>query len=296
LSEDALTIIIRAGTGERLQALEKPLLDWFAGDPRRFGPALRLYATTQGANASALGLRAAADLLQRSKVQVVAQTLLRWAIDNPGTDELTAQIASLAVTTLSDDPDARRLSDQLAERAASRLLEGRDAGPGPVTFSRTGWTRFAQLIRLQLEEAAASETKASEEAAAARAETERLQRLAERRTESLTEARAATGERSSRDAIQLSSTLLRPIAIALADSYQANSLEALRDRLLSVLQRGRIHQFVVAGDVVDFDPVRHEWVGEGYPSDQVKAMSPGFAVSTEGEEDVVVVPARVVAP
>lgn len=296
LSDDALTLIIRAGTREQLKALERPLLEWFAIDPRRYGPALRLYATTQGTNASAMGLQAALDLLQRSKVHVVAQTLLRWAVDDPGMDELTEQIASLAVTTAPDDPEAKKLLDQLAEQAAARLLEGRDAGSGPLTFSSTGWTRFAQLMRLQLEESAAKQATASQAAADARAESERLQRLSERRAESLTEARAATGERSSRDANQLASTLLKPVALALADSYQANSLEALRDRLLSVLQRGRITQFAKPGDVVDFDPVRHQWVGDGYPTDQVKAMSPGFAVSTEGEEDVVVVPARVVAP
>lgn len=296
LTDDALTLIIRSGTRERLKALEKPLLEWFAVDPRRYGPALRLFATAQGTNASAMGLQAAADLIQRSKVPVVAQTLLRWAVDDPGKAEFTEQIASLAVTTLPDDPEARKLLDQLAEQAASRILEGRDTGSGPVTFSRTGWTRFAQLMRLQLEESAANEAKATQAAADALAEIERLQRLAERRTESLTEARASTGERSSRDANQLASTLLKPVALALADSYQANSLDALRDRLLSVLQRGRISQFASPGEIVDFDPVRHQWVGDGYPTDQVKAMSPGFAVSTEGEEDVVVVPARVVAP
>lgn len=301
--EEALTLLIRAGNRERLGALEKPLLEWFAADPRRYGPALRLFASElrqvspdRVVNASALGLQAAAQQLRQANVASIATTLLHWALDQPEADELTEQIASLAVTSLANDPDATKLLDRLAEQAAARLLEGRDAGQGPVTFSRTGWTRFAQLMRLQLEEAAANETKASQAAAAAEAEADRLRRLAERRTESLTEARASTSERSSRDTNQLAATLLKPVALALADSYQANSLEALRDRLQAVLQRGRIVEFVKPGELTEFDPVRHQWVGEGYPTDQVKAMSPGYAVSTEGEEDVVVVPARVMAP
>jgi hypothetical protein len=197
---------------------------------------------------------------------------------------------------LGEDPAASTELDRLADRASAKFTSGGDVGLGPVTFSRSGWPSFAERIREALEDAGERERAATERAEAAEAESEQLRRLATQRSAALVETRSVGSERSQQDAARLTTNLLKPVAMALADSYEADSLAALRDRLLVVLQRGRVKPIHQPGDVVEFDPIRHQWVGEGYPTDRVKALSPGFMVSGEDDEDVVVVPARVVAP
>jgi hypothetical protein len=87
--------------------------------------------------------------------------------------------------------------------------------------------------------------------------------------------------------------LLKPVAAALADSYESGSLGALQDQLRAVLTRLRIRPVGTIGDVVPFDPDRHTWVSEGYPSAEVRIVAPGWE-GRDGDVPVTVVPARVV--
>jgi hypothetical protein len=147
-----------------------------------------------------------------------------------------------------------------------------------------------------LGDAASREQQALANAARATEEAAQLRQVAESRSSSLVEARTTAGSASRQDASKLASGLLRPVALAVADSFEGNSLEALQDRLLAVLQRARINPILEVGEQTAFDPIRHQWVGEGTPEETVRAISPGFVARLEGEEDVVLVPARVVAP
>jgi len=83
----------------------------------------------------------------------------------------------------------------------------------------------------ELERANRSEKAALSRVVELEAEVERLRALEEQRRVALTEARAKPEHRVRASVSAAASGALRPVAAALADSYEANSLEALRDRL-----------------------------------------------------------------
>jgi hypothetical protein len=149
---------------------------------------------------------------------------------------------------------------------------------------------------LRLEEAESNESKAQRHAAEATTEAIRLRELAEDRARLLAEAQATTASGARQDVGRLASSLLRPVAKVVADSYESESLESLQDQLLAILERARILQIIEVGEIATFDPVRHQWVGEGSPPDRVQAKSPGFLMEDEGGNEIVVVPARVSTP
>ena len=84
--------------------------------------------------------------------------------------------------------------------------------------------------------------------------------------------------------------------MAVADSYEGQSLEALQDALLAVLARARMRPIGAVGAIQPYDPERHLWVGAGQPTTEVQLISPGFAGRGEEDRDITLVPARCIAP
>jgi len=295
LRPDAVTALIRAATDEDLQALRPATVRWYRRDPGKYAASVRLLASQSGEDELHLGLEAARQELANTSAGQIAAQLLLWVRESARTDQLAAEGVSLAVTAAGDSPVVVAELDRIAEAAATAFMEHAEILTGPITFSRSGWERFGRLIAARLEEAEDRERRAIDDLAQATEEAGRLRHLADTRSTALAEARVTAVSVSRNDTGRLASSLLRPVALALADSFEGDSLEALRDRLLVVLQRARISPVMEVGEETHFDPFRHQWVGDGQPSDVVRALSPGFVARVEGEEDVVLVPARVVA-
>jgi hypothetical protein len=288
--------LIRAGDEKGLKALGPAIVAWYRGNPGRYAASIRLLASESGEDELRLGLDAARLELAGTTVAQIAAQLLAWVRESARTDPLAAESVSLAGTVSAETPYVVTEMERMADAAAIGFTEGSGVPTGPITFSRSGWERFGRSIASRLDDAASREQQASVEAARATDEADRLRQVAESRSSALVEARTTAGTAAREDASKLASNLLRPVALAVADSFEGNSLGALQDRLLAVLQRAKIAPILEIDEQAAFDPVRHQWVGEGNPDETVRAVSPGFVARLEGEEDVVLVPARVVAP
>lgn len=296
LRPDAVDALIRnKDLRDNLVALRQPITAWYAAEPAVYSTSLELVADGLDLDVLSLGLDAARQQISRTTLASIASNLLSKVKQSSRTDTLAADVVSLAVTTGPDDPFVSSELERVATAAAKAFIHDAPVEAGPITFSRAGWAEFGKHIRLHVEEADARVAKAIREAAEDAEDAARLRRLADTRTSALAEARMEAGSTARQDTGRLAVNLLKPVALAVGDSFEGSSLEALRDRLLGVLQRARIRPILEVGDEADFDPVRHQWVGDGYPVDHVKALSPGFVVQGEGDEDVVLVPARVVA-
>lgn len=292
---DGVTSLIRAAPATRYPVLREGLLTWFATEPRQFGRVLRLFATTARDDALELGIEAARRQVARTTLAAIAGELLMWVREDERDGPAAAASVNLAVTAGLDDPFTRELVEKQGETTARRFTAGAQLPDGPMTFSKSGWNRFSSLVISALRDANEREEAAVREAAAAQVEVARLRQTIEARSTSLLEARSTAVAATRQDASRLGTNLLRPVALAIADSYEGGSLQTLRDRLLTVLGRARISSVLAAGESAPFDPVRHQWVGEGHPSATVRALAPGFALQGEGADETVLVPARVVA-
>lgn len=292
---DGVAALLRAGNASDLKALRPAVLTWYRGEPARYATSVRLLASLSGEDELRLGLDAARHELARTAVGQIAAQLIGWVKETARSDPLAAESVSLAGTAAADSPFVSTEMERLAEVAATGFLEGTGVQTGSITFSPSGWERFGRLIARRLDEAATREQSALREATEATEEVAKLRQVAETRSTALVEARSTAGSAARSDASKLASNLLRPVALAVADSFEGDSLEALQDRLLAVLQRAKINPILEVGEQAAFDPIRHQWVGEGNPEEVVRAVSPGFVARVEGEEDVVLVPARVVA-
>jgi hypothetical protein len=208
---------------------------------------------------------------------------------------IRVESANLAVAVSADDRQALAVLNEAADGAAAGLLEGSIESAPALSFMQSTWRRFATAMLAELERARASERLALLKLAELEAEVQRLRALEEQRRVALTEARADAGAQGRASASALAAGALRPVAAALADSYEAKSLEALRDRLEAVVLRAGISVVIRSGEVVAFDPTRQRWVGEGDPPETVMALSPALVLRGEGSDEVLVVPARVVA-
>lgn len=295
MDREAFAPFVRAAPKEAHREIKAAVLDWYARDPIGQIPNLRLAAETMREDLLALGLEAAQSIARNTPLPKIALQLFQEVTTEKRRDARASEVVNLAVTTASEDPNLNSALDRLAESIVEGYFSGAEPVPGPITFSRSGWERFSRLVADRLEDAAASEQKARREAQTATSEATRLRELAEERAKTLAESRSNAGSAAQQDVQRLASNLLRPVATAVGDSYESQSLEALQDRLLAVLQRARIVPVLEPGDSADFDPSRHMWVGEGPPTQRVEARSPGFLVEDNGGDEIVLVPARVVA-
>jgi hypothetical protein len=295
MSGDAYAPLVRAAPAAAQKELRAAVVRWYGDDPAGQFSNLRLTADLLGENALRLGLEAAGRVTSQTNLPRIALQLMNSLDTTSIADEASAAVVNLAVTAVPDDPTVASALDRLAEAVAEGYVRGTARIPGPITFSRSGWERFSAVVAQQLEDSAAAERRAVDEASAAKAEADESRTLAEQRARALTESRGTASSEVRQDAGRLAANLLRPVALAVADSFEAQSLESLQDRLLAVLQRARISAIHEVGDVAPFDPTRHQWVGEGSPTENVQAKSPGFVIAGEGNDQVVLVPARVVA-
>jgi len=292
---DGLPPLVRAAPTDALAQLRATLIKWYADDPPGQINNLRLLADLLQEDSLVLGMEAAQQIIRKTNLTRIALQQLHDASDAGRMDPLTSSVVNLAVAVTGDDPAVTKAQDRLAEVVVEGLVNGTAPVSGPITFSRSGWEAIGRLLDLRLDEATTNEAKAREEASTAVAEAARLRELAESRAQALAETKTSTGAESRQDVGRLASNLMKPVALAVADSFEANSLDSLQDRLLAVLQRAKIVPIHEVGDEVSFDPTRHQWVGDGSPTARVQARSPGFLIESEGGDDIVLVPARVVA-
>jgi hypothetical protein len=295
MNRDALAPLLRSASTGPLTQVRSSVIRWYANDPVAQLPNLMLLAELLDEDVLALGQDAARQIIRKTNLPRIASQLFHLASEDTRIDPSAMSIVNLAVTTAADDSGVAAALDRLAESIAGRYLLGAAIPAGPMTFSASGWDRFSKLVALRLEEATANESTAEAKAAAALQEAAQLRELADVRAQSLTEARTSAGAEARQDVGRLASNLLKPVALALGDSFEAKSLESLQDRLLAVLQRARIVPIHEVGDISMFDPARHQWVGNGAPPSQVQARSPGFIIEGEGLDGIVLVPARVIA-
>ena len=213
------------------------------------------------------------------------------------TDAVAAAVANLAGTIGLDNPGVTAALDARTNQTVAEVLANTAPGPGDRWFSERNWRSFVERIAADVQESRATAAQAVNEAASLREELARVERALRQREEALSSTRAegVSQERESNQRVAANS--LRPVARALADSYEARSLEALQDTLSSVLARARINPIGAVGELVSFNPIRHRWVGYGVATDLCRVISPGFVIGGEGaDDDIVLVPARVVGP
>lgn len=295
IDRDAFAPLARSASPEARKQLRRAVISWYAHDPSTQVNNVRLLSELLREDSLVLGMEAAQLILRTTNLPRIALQLFQEASDAKRTDPVAASVVNLAVTTSGDDPMVAKALDRLAEAIVEGYVTGAAPVAGPITFSRSAWERFGRLVALRLEEAAANEARAQRAAEEANAEAARLRELAEERARSLAESRTTAGTDARQDVGRLASNLMKPVALAVGDSFEARSLESLQDRLLAVLQRARIVPIHEVGDVAPFDPGKHQWVGEGPPTDEVQAKSPGFMIEGEERDGIVLVPARVVA-
>jgi molecular chaperone GrpE (heat shock protein) len=123
-----------------------------------------------------------------------------------------------------------------------------------------------------------------------------LEAALERRREAIQEVQQQRSDDQASSAQRIATSLYKPIAAALADSFEANSLVALQDALSAALARARIEPIAEPGTVVPFDPDLHSWVGAGYPGAMVRVLTPGFITRREEADVMVLALARVDDP
>lgn len=289
---EALLQVPSGGSGDWAQTYLLPVQAAFERDPDAYAGAVRLIGTMIGEDPGAIAMRVTRKVAKRERIAALASVAADLAME----PKVRADGAALAGTADPDDARAIPVIAKIATSAGDALLAGETDAPGMLLFSPASWRAFA--VRMHAQVQAADER----ERAAAAAMDDAARRVAESQA-AADQARGAlagtrlTSESETRvSSARLAANILKPIAAALADSIEAPSLEALQDRLAAALDRARIEPILQPGEVRPFDPDVHRWVGDGEPTDLVTAVSPGFVAHLEGEDAIVLVPARVVAP
>ncbi len=295
LSPDRLAALLRVPTGSDggwartyLQSVELA----FERDPDAYAGAVKLIGTMIGEDPGAIALRVARKVARRDRIAAYASVAADVAIE----PKVRADGAALAGTADPDDARVVPVIAKIATGAGDALLAGETDAPGMLVFSPASWRAFAVRMHARVQAADEREHAASaamEDAARRVAES---QAAAEQARGALASTRLSSESDSRVSSARLAANLLKPIAAALADSIEAPSLEALQDRLAAALDRARIEPILQPGEVRPFDPDVHRWVDDGEPTALVTAVSPGFIAHLEGEDAIVLVPARVVAP
>jgi hypothetical protein len=295
LHADALSALIRLAPGSRLPDLKPTVLRRFSQAPVEFRGPLHDYATQSHTDELALVIEAARLSLAGSPAVAVAATAIDIARQDHRRDPLAFESATLAGTLAADHPGVADALEAMANDVAEALLRGEPTDAVRVWFSGRGWQRFGERMLQAIRSSEGDRDRALTENQQLRVERAQLQEALRLRTEALSSSRAATGTSERSEGRRVAASALRPVAQALADSFESKSLTGLQDALATALGRARIRAIGRPGEVVQFDPTRHRWVGAGDSTDEAMILSPGFAAKGEGEADeVVLVPARVV--
>ena len=291
LPPDAWELLVNAAPPEALTDLRSVFEEAYAGAYGSLVPAIRTLGERLHLDPGAIALGVA-----RRQVGATSATTLALEAARLTTDAtVRSESVTLAGTIAPHDPSVEREIARSAAQAAEALLAGQVNAVGSLLFTPDSWAEFAAQIARDVVAAHEESRAAISERDAAIAELERTRAYARERQEELRHLRAQAGAQSQGNVYRVAANLLRPVAAAVADSYEEADVSALRDRLLAVLDRAQITEVTALGAVQRFDPVRHRWVGEGDPTEWIRALSPAYATQEEGEDGIVLVQARVVA-
>ena len=264
----------------------------FERDPDAYAGAVRLIGRLTGQDPGGIALQVVRDVAKRDRIAALASAAADVAME----PKMRADGAALAGTADPDDARVVPVIAKIATSAGEALLAGETDTPGMLVFSPASWRAFAVRMHAQVQAADERERAAATAMDDAARRVAESQAAAEQARGALAGTRLSSESESRGSSARLAANILKPIAAALADSIEAPSLEALQDRLAAALDRARIEPILQPGEVRPFDPDVHRWVGDGEPTDLVTAVSPGFIAHLEGEDAIVLVPARVVAP
>jgi hypothetical protein len=261
-------------------------------DPWAYRSLLTHLASRTEEDAGAIALRVARKSAAGSRVAQIA----RLGAETSQDEFFRSQCVALAVTTDPDDVGVQQLLERTADRVEESILTGA-LDPAPLrVFPAANWARIRSNLGERVTRAELDRDAAVEEARILGEQADVLRAAAEQARGSLASSRTSTQTEARTSAGRLAANLLKPVAVVLAESFEAPSLEALQDGLAAILDRARIEPILVPDEVQSFDSRRHQWVGEEpYPALLVQAVSPGFIAKLEGEDAVVLVKARVVA-
>lgn len=295
LRPDAVDALLRnAPSREDARSLQPALEGLLVGNPRSYWPQARLLAQRAGLDVGQFGLALVRRRVADTAAPAIAALLLEEVRDRVATDGLAAEVALLAAALDPTDRDVARLLEQIASQRAEEVLRGEPPQPTAVAFVASDWATFVGRLERHLATEERSRQEAERERDRLREEVERLTEALRMRSEALESTRTEAGAAGRAATLRLAANLMKPVALAVADSYEARSLEAVRDALLAVLARARIEPIASAGEIVEFDPSLHRWVGSGMPSASVRVLSPGFrALGEEETGAIVLVAARV---
>jgi hypothetical protein len=291
LRPDAWELLIEAAPLDALGDVRSVFEAAYASAFGSLAPAVRTLGQRLHVDPGAIALGVARRQIDAAGAARLAIEAARLATD-PAT---RSESVTLAGTVAPHDPTVEREIARAAAQAAEALLAGEVNADGPLLFTSDSWREFAARIERDIRAAHERADTALAERDAALEELDRIRVYARERQEELQHLRAQGGAQSRGNIYRVAAGLLRPVAAAIADSYEEADLSALRDRLLAVLDRAQILEVTPLGAVQRFDPTRHRWVGDGDPTEWIRALSPAYATQGEGADGVVLVQARVVA-
>ncbi len=291
LPDESWVVVIEAAPREALADLRTAFEDAYATGFASLTPAVRTLAERLAIDPGAFAVAVARKAIARTPATRLALEAVRLA----SSTAIRADSVTLAGTLAPQDRDVEREIERSARGAAAALLDGKVEIDGPVLFTPRSWRDFAAQIAREVVAAEDAARAAGAERDTAVAELERVRAYANERQEELRQLRAQAGSQAQDNVYRVAANLLRPVASAVAGSYEESDLGALRDRLLAILERARIEELMAVGERQPFDPARHRWAGEGDPTEWVRALSPAFGTRGEGDDGVVLVQARVVA-
>jgi hypothetical protein len=279
----------------RVGELRSLLSEWFAAEPDVYLGALQRFSRQAGVDAVAWVTDIALAAIRRTNAPMLATMAFDLARERAWTDDAAAESARLAGTVASDHHGvAEGLSARGAE-AAKDLLQGRTATVD-VWLDASGWNAIVASIAETVGGLRSAVRDRDQQLSLLGSELERVNALLVTREAALWSSREAQGAAGREVATRQAAGLLRPVAAAIADSYESASLAALQQALDAVLRRNRITPIAEVGEIVEFDPSRHRWVGTGVATERGLVISPGYELRSEGSDDVVLVPARIVDP
>ena len=293
LRPEAMRVLIETSARDDIAALEPAVRAAFRKRPNEYASVFELMARSNGQDPAVKAMEVIRDVASASGLRPLAAHAFAWGAAN--NSAALGEIASLAGTIAPDDQGVRLRLDQIAREHAEAALAGEVMG-GAVWFSGQSWAKFGGSLLQRIDDALSRERLALGERERLTAEIASLESAASQLSDALKAAREGAGTAGRESAVRMASSVLKPVAMAVADSYEGQSLEALQDALLAVLARARMRPIGAVGAIQPYDPERHLWVGAGQPTTEVQLISPGFAGRGEEDRDITLVPARCIAP
>jgi hypothetical protein len=291
LGVDSWRVIAETVPPDLMGMLESVLRDAYAARPSLL-PAFTELVARRGSDP----VRAILDVARTVIAGTTARTIAVDAVhQSSGIRGAGRESATLAGTIWPEHPDVKARLEALQEAVRTEILTG-IGEMGPVLLSGKAWSQVVGSTHAHIEhveQAAATANQATTEATSRVAD---LEAALERRREAIQEVQQRRSDDQASSAQRIATSLYKPIAAALADSFEAGSLGALQDALFSALARARIEPIAEPGTVVPFDPDLHSWVGAGYPGAMVRVLTPGFITRREEADVMVLALARVDDP